>query len=186
MPLVYALSHLVFFTLVVGRAQHRFTLPIWVALSVYVGHAAASLSLARGGTFRRGVELALVALFAWNGLRAAGLAYAGFADARRRVEALLALKATGKRVETYGLTVHQPRFKEGFCGKGTAFDQKFRHAAFGKDVEEVFERWCFEDLDAGVGEKLASVFGATPLCPAGHLPLKGGDRWGAALPDLEG
>ena len=27
--------------------------------------------------------------------------------------------------------------------------------------------------------------GHTPVCPAGHLPLKGGDRWGTVLPGID-
>jgi hypothetical protein len=111
LPLVYCVSHLVFFALVVGRAQHRFTLPAYAALSIYAGSGAAALLAFRpSSSFPRAVPCALYALFAWNGLRVVALAAVGFLDARRQIEALLENAAPGTRVETYGLTVYQPRF----------------------------------------------------------------------------
>ncbi len=111
LPLVYGVSHLVFFALVVGRAQHRFMLPTYAALSIYAGSGAARLLTLRAPRgVRSALSYALAALFAWNGLRVAALAAVGFLDARQRVEALLEDEAPGTRVETYGLTVYQPRF----------------------------------------------------------------------------
>jgi hypothetical protein len=110
-PLVYCASHLIFFTLVVGRAQHRFALPAYAALSIYAGiGAAALLSWSPSASFRRVAVVSLSALFAWNALRVLAISLVGFMDARSRVEALLERAAPGTRVETYGLTVYQPRF----------------------------------------------------------------------------
>jgi 4-amino-4-deoxy-L-arabinose transferase-like glycosyltransferase len=111
LPLVYCASHLVFFALVVGRAQHRFTLPAYAALSIYAGCGAALLFAWRpSSALHRWLSFALSAVFAWNALRIVALAAVGFLDARRQVEALLEGAAPGTRVETYGLTVYQPRF----------------------------------------------------------------------------
>jgi 4-amino-4-deoxy-L-arabinose transferase-like glycosyltransferase len=111
LPLVYATSHMVFFTLLVGRTQHRFVLPVYAALSIYAGAAAASLVTWRPSPdYRRAVSLVLAALFAYDGLRVLALAWVGYRDARREVEALLERAGPGARVETYGLTVQQPRF----------------------------------------------------------------------------
>ncbi len=115
LPLVAALSSLLTFTLVVGRAGQRFLLPLGFLLSVYGGVAGDKLCAAGqkiGGA--RGLRVAyalLIALLVCAGFRCLTLILTQFGDARRQVETFLAELPPDARVETYGPLVYQPRFQ---------------------------------------------------------------------------
>lgn len=115
LPFVAAVSSLVTFTLVVGRAGQRFLLPLGFLLSVYGGVAGDKLCAAAqriGGVRGRRIAYALlIALLAWAGFRCLTLILTQFGDARRQVETFLAEVPPHARVETYGLLVYQPRFQ---------------------------------------------------------------------------
>ena len=113
LPLCAGLSSLVFFTLVVARAQHRFVLPFGFWLSYYGGVASAVLSswlAARPkGTLRAG-RVALAAMVAWAAAHSAKVHLTQLGDARHQVDAYLGALDEGAVVETYGLLVHLPHF----------------------------------------------------------------------------
>jgi len=111
LPLVAGASSFVFFTLAVGRAEHRFLLPFGCFLSAYAGVAAATvISLAgRAGSERVGRGLVAAAV-TWSALASFAVHLTQLGDARREVTAFLARQRPGSRVETYGLLVYQPHF----------------------------------------------------------------------------
>ena len=111
LPLVAALGSLVFFTLAVGRSEHRFFLPLGFFLAAYAGVAADALVSAtaqlRGERAGRGVvALGLV----WCGFSSLSAHLSQLGDARREVEAFLAKLPRGSLVETYGLLVYAPHY----------------------------------------------------------------------------
>lgn len=113
LPLVAALSSLVFFTLVVHRSGHRFALPLGLWLSFYGGAASAWLLErleARGQLARRAGLALLAALVAWGAAHSGALMLTQWGDARREVVRALAELPEGSVVETYGPLVHQPHF----------------------------------------------------------------------------
>ena len=112
--LAAAASSLVTFTLVVARCEHRFVLPLAVALSGYAGIAAAELL----GWLRRraGAGVAAVAIAPFLLLpigRYGALGATQWGDARHDVEAMLARLPRGARVEVYGPIVYWPHFDLG-------------------------------------------------------------------------
>jgi hypothetical protein len=111
LPFVAGLSNLLFFTLVVGRAEHRFLLPFGFFLSSYGGIACDAL-LARFPTAlpRKGITVTLAVGFAWAGLASFAVHLTQLGDARREVARFLRGLHRGSTVETYGLTVYQPQF----------------------------------------------------------------------------
>lgn len=117
LPGLAALSSLLCFTLVVARSEARFVLPLGVLLAFYGGIASgsfidalAALSTRLGKSAARTAQLALVVLLAWSAAESAAVHLTQWGDSRRQVEAFLAALPKGSRVETYGLTVYQPRF----------------------------------------------------------------------------
>ncbi len=112
--LACAASSVLTFTLVVARCEHRFVLPLAVALSGYAGIAAAELQ--RVLRARANLVIAALALapFVVEPVgRYAALAATQWGDARHAVEALLARLPRGARVEVYGPIVYWPRFDLG-------------------------------------------------------------------------
>ncbi len=109
LPLAAGGSSLLFFTLVVGRSDHRFALPLGFWLSYYGGFAAHIL-LHRPGTTRRILCPALAVLMAWAGGHTLQLHLTQWGDARHQVVDYLSQLPAGSTVETYGLTVYQPHF----------------------------------------------------------------------------
>jgi hypothetical protein len=108
---VAGVSSLVFFTLVVARAEHRFLLPLGAFLAAYAGIGAdALLGFAAGLRAERPVALVLGALLAWAGLHSFAVHLTQLGDARRTTAAWLAQLPRGSVVETYGLLVYQPHF----------------------------------------------------------------------------
>jgi hypothetical protein len=108
---VAGLASLVFFTLVVGRSEHRFLLPLGTFLAAYAGIGAdALLGFAAGLRAERPVALVLGALLAWAGLQSFAVHLTQLGDARRTTAAWLAQLPRGSMVETYGLLVYQPHF----------------------------------------------------------------------------
>jgi hypothetical protein len=114
-PLLAGLGSLVAFTLVAGRAEHRFVLPLGFWLSLYAG---VGLEAARARLRRRrsGARAAVLADVVGAALVAAGLLVSlrlvatQWRDGRRAVEAALRALPPGTTVETYGPLVYQPRF----------------------------------------------------------------------------
>jgi hypothetical protein len=107
LPLSFALSSLLSFTLVAARCEHRFVLPLGLALSYYAGAAAAALSDKLRPALR---YMLIVALLLPAATRSLALHVTQWCDGRRQVEAWLARLPRGSRVETYGLGVYMPRF----------------------------------------------------------------------------
>ncbi len=104
---------LVAFTLVVGRAEHRFVLPLGFWLSFYVGlalEAARAQVAEHAERFRGAVGGAGALLLALSLIAPLELCATQWADGRRRVERWLEARAPGTTVETYGPLVYQPRF----------------------------------------------------------------------------
>jgi hypothetical protein len=111
LPFAAAASSLFFFTLVVGRAEHRFLLPFGFFLSAGGGIACDALfGVASSATPRKVVAAVLGVGFAWAGLASSAVHLTQLGDARREVMRFLATVPAGSRVETYGLTVYQPHF----------------------------------------------------------------------------
>ena len=121
LPFAAGVSSLCCFTLVVGRAEERFVLPLGLALSYYGGLACSELGmatlelapakLARAAALVPGIGLCT--LLALGGARSGQLLLTQFGDSRREVEAWLARLPVGAVVETYGLLVYLPRFDAG-------------------------------------------------------------------------
>lgn len=112
LPLAAGVSALLFFTLVVGRCEHRFLLPIGFWLSYYLGVVAdRAFDALRGGRVPPAVRVAVaVAVAVVLARRPVALALTQWFDGRHRVEAFLAALPPGTVVETYGRLPHQPRF----------------------------------------------------------------------------
>jgi len=110
LPATVALSSLLFFTLVVGRCEHRFALPLGFWLSMYAGVAVTEAMGPAGGSLRRrAVGLGAAVLVALAAAGPASLILTQFADARYETERALASLPAGSRVETWGRLVYQPR-----------------------------------------------------------------------------
>ena len=107
LPMAFALSSLLTFTLVAARCEHRFVLPLGLALAYYAGIAAAVLSGRLPRALRYGLVLVLLVPAASRSL---ALHLTQWCDGRRQVEAWLAHLPRGSSVETYGLGVYLPRF----------------------------------------------------------------------------
>jgi hypothetical protein len=108
---VAGIGSLVFFTLVVARAEHRFLLPLGTFLAAYAGIGAdALLGFAKGMRAERPVALLLGALLGWSALQSFAVHLTQLGDARRTTAAFLAQLPRGSVVETYGLLVYQPHF----------------------------------------------------------------------------
>jgi hypothetical protein len=112
LPLASGLGSTVAFTLLVGRAEHRFMLPLGFWLGGYAGVSLATLRdtwrSAAGQTLTR----ALGAVACAAGLaQYAELAVTQWYDPRREVERFLARLPPDCPVETYGLAVYLPRFE---------------------------------------------------------------------------
>jgi hypothetical protein len=109
LPLCAGMSSILFFTLVVGRCEHRFVLPFGFWLAYYGGVASAAL-LSRfastDGHALRAAQGVLAALVVW----AAGVQLTQHGDARNEVRAYLDGLDEGTVVETYGWLVHLPHF----------------------------------------------------------------------------
>ncbi|HEX4352284.1 MAG TPA: glycosyltransferase family 39 protein, partial [Polyangiales bacterium] len=105
--LLSALSSLICFTLVVGRSDPRFVLPIGVALSAYAGVllACATNRLPRMAAVPFAIAVGLLAA-----PRSLALHLTQWGDARREVERALAALPASTTIETYGLGVYLPRF----------------------------------------------------------------------------
>jgi hypothetical protein len=111
LPLVAGASNLVFFALLVGRAEHRFLLPFGFFLSAYGGVACdALLSRVPSGALQKAGLGVLGVGFAWAALSSFAVHLTQLGDARREVVRYLARLPRGSSVETYGLTVYQPHF----------------------------------------------------------------------------
>lgn len=106
LPAAAALSSLVFFTLVVGRCEHRFVLPLGFWLALYAGTTAAwvQAQLPRLGT---PVLLVLLSISARDPV---ALVLTQWNDARLEVEAHLAALPPGTTVEAWGRLPYLPRF----------------------------------------------------------------------------
>lgn len=112
-PLAAGAGSLVAFTLVVGRAEHRFVLPLGFWLSFYVGvalEAAAAQAAEHSERFRAAVAGAGALLLAVSAVAPVELVATEWADGRRAVERWLEARVPGTTVETYGPLVYQPRF----------------------------------------------------------------------------
>ena len=115
LPLAAGLGTLLAFVLAVGRAEHRFVLPLGFWLSFYAGVAVAAASgestVPQPWT-ARGVAATLAAVIllidAVCPVVALGATQRG--DGRRTVEVWLRRQPAGTTVETYGPLVYLPRF----------------------------------------------------------------------------
>jgi hypothetical protein len=120
LPLVAGLSFVLFFTLPVGRCEHRFALPLGFWLAYYGGAAFAWLhgrvserrASPAGGHLRRLCTAALLAcvVIGPGGWQALQLLLTQYGDARRAAVAWLAQLPRGALVETYGHLVYQPHY----------------------------------------------------------------------------
>ncbi len=113
LPLTAGLSALFFFTLVVGRCEHRFLLPLGFWLSFYLGVLAdRGLDALRAAKWPRAASVALIVVLGIVLVRRPiALALTQWFDGRHRVEAFLSSLPSGSTVETYGRLPHQPRFE---------------------------------------------------------------------------
>jgi hypothetical protein len=112
-PLVAGLGSLLGFALVVGRAEHRFVLPLGFWLSLYAGvalEAARAWLLPRARAGARAVGLVGLGLIAGGLVGPLALVATQWRDGRRAVEAWLRELPPGTTVETYGPLVYLPRF----------------------------------------------------------------------------
>lgn len=106
-PAVLALSSVAFFTLVVGRCEHRFVLPLGLWLSGYAGVAAAQvIDVLR---WRRMGAIVVTAAWLLGFQQSLALHLTQWGDARREVEGWLAALPRGSTVEVYGSGVYLPR-----------------------------------------------------------------------------
>ncbi len=114
-PLAAGAGSLVAFTLVVGRAEHRFVLPLGFWLSFYVG-VALDAAVARAAEHSERLRAAVAGtgalLLAVSLVAPIELVATQWADGRRAVERWLEARVPGTTVETYGPLVYQPRFAE--------------------------------------------------------------------------
>jgi hypothetical protein len=112
LPLASGLGSTVAFTLLVGRAEHRFMLPLGFWLGGYAGVCLASLDDAWRSPRGHAATQVLGALCCAAGLvQCAELAVTQWYDPRREVERFLASLPPECPVETYGLAVYLPRFE---------------------------------------------------------------------------
>jgi hypothetical protein len=111
LSLLAGASNLVFFALLVGRAEHRFLLPFGFFLSAYGGVACdALLSRVPSGALQKAAVCVLGVGFGWAAVTSFAVHLTQLGDARREVARYLAGLPMGSSVETYGLTVYQPHF----------------------------------------------------------------------------
>jgi hypothetical protein len=111
LPLLAGLGSVLFFTLVVGRAELRFVLPLGFFLSAYGGvFGDRFLSLAPSARTQGIAALVLGMTLGWAGLRSSAAHLTQLGDARNEVRRILARLPRGSVVETYGLLVYQPHF----------------------------------------------------------------------------
>lgn len=114
-PLAAGAGCLTAFTLVVGRSEHRFVLPLGFWLSFYVGlalEAARTQAAAHSERLRGAVGATGALLLALSLIASLELGATQWADGRRAVERWLEARAPGTTVEIYGPLVYQPRFAE--------------------------------------------------------------------------
>ena len=113
LPLCAGMSSILFFTLVVGRCEHRFVLPFGFWLAYYGGVASAAL-LSRfastDGHALRAAQGVLAALVVWAAGHSFEVQLTQHGDARNEVRAYLDGLDEGTVVETYGWLVHLPHF----------------------------------------------------------------------------
>ena len=111
--LAAAASSLITFTLVVARCEHRFVLPLAIALSGYAGHRRGRAArLLRRARVPASWRLAMApSCCSRSGAHRPGSDAMG--RRRHEVEALLARLPRGARVEVYGLIVYWPHFDLG-------------------------------------------------------------------------
>ncbi len=113
LPLGLMACNLALFTLVVGRAEHRFLLPSALAASFYAGCGAQAvvqrLGMASPIKLYSG-RLVLTLAVTVAALLSSRLLLTQYADARSDVSAWLAALPAGTKVETYGLPVYLPHF----------------------------------------------------------------------------
>lgn len=111
LPFVAGLGSLLFFTLAVGRSEHRFLLPFGFFLAAYAGIAADVLI---GATATLGAELvgraAVTLVLVWCAVTSFATHLTMLGDARREVARFLEHLPRGSVVETYGLVVYAPHF----------------------------------------------------------------------------
>lgn len=105
LPLLLAVSHLLCFTLVVGRVGHRFAMPSGFWLAVYAGVAADAL-FAR---FGRAACLTIAALCLWALAQTVSVQVAQWSEARFEVERWLGTLPAVTRINIAGPVVPQPR-----------------------------------------------------------------------------
>jgi hypothetical protein len=110
LPLVAGLSSLCCFSLVVGRTEHRFLLPLGFWLSAYGGVAMDTAVRRSTERARSVVRVAGAALVGLAALRGIGLVATQWGDARHSVTAYLAGLPPGSQVETYGGVTYQPHY----------------------------------------------------------------------------
>ena len=114
-PLAAGAGCLAAFTLLVGRAEHRFVLPLGFWLSAYAGVALAAASAqaaAHSPRYRAAVAGAGALLLASSVVAPIELCATQWTDGRRAVERWLEARTPGTTVETYGPLVYQPRFAD--------------------------------------------------------------------------
>ncbi len=112
-PLAAGLGCLVGFTLMVGRDEHRFVLPLGFWLSFYVGlalDAAQAQAATRAPALGRVTAGAGMLMLLASLVAPIELVATQWADGRRQVERWLATRPRGTSVETYGPLVYLPRF----------------------------------------------------------------------------
>jgi hypothetical protein len=113
LPLCAGMSSVVFFTLVVGRCEHRFVLPFGFWLAYYGGVASAALLSRFASTGGRALRIAqgvLATLVVWAAGHSFEVQLTQLGDARNEVRAYLDGLDEGTVVETYGWLVHLPHF----------------------------------------------------------------------------
>jgi len=114
-PLAAGAGCLAAFTLLVGRAEHRFVLPLGFWLSAYVGvalEAAGVQAAEHSPRCRAAVAGAGVLLLASSVVAPVELCATQWTDGRRAVERWLEARTPRTTVETYGPLVYQPRFAD--------------------------------------------------------------------------
>lgn len=112
-PLLAGLGSLVAFALVVGRAEHRFVLPLGFWLSIYAGLALEAVRLGWATRMRSAgliVGVAGTLLVAWGLVASVELIVTQWRDGRHDAEAMLLRLPVGTRIETYGPLVYLPLF----------------------------------------------------------------------------
>ncbi|HTQ05103.1 MAG TPA: glycosyltransferase family 39 protein [Polyangiaceae bacterium] len=111
LPFVAGFGSLVFFTLAVGRSEHRFLLPFGFFLAAYAGIAADAFVGATAALRAEIVGRAVTTLvLVWCAVTSAATHLTMLGDARREVARFLEQLPRGSTVETYGLVVYAPHF----------------------------------------------------------------------------